>query len=196
MSISTPFAHLPREAQAAKIDETARRIVSQEVHLNVSGLIGGLQRIMGDLTRQQIETLGTDDDDMMTLAYMQPDADAYREACDTIGGLPIAIVTKDDDGTWSWEWADDDDSDAGNGFESELEAWRDFFDRTRQDAPDGGEIYEHWAISSWLADKLREQGHSVVDDVSGLTVWGRPTTGQMIYMDGVIQRIARGMLED
>ena len=53
------------------------------------------------------------------------------------------------------------------------------------------EIYEWWAVSSWLAGKLEEHGHPIHRDFYGLTVWGRPTTGQAISLDGVIRAIAR-----
>lgn len=58
-----------------------------------------------------------------------------------------------------------------------------------------GEIYEHWIVSDWLAARLRDRGHTV-GEMSGLTIWGRPTTGQAISMDGVIRDIVRdGMVE-
>ena len=56
-----------------------------------------------------------------------------------------------------------------------------------------GEIYEHWVVSDWLADKLETHGELIVRDFHGLTIWGRPTTGQMIAMDGVIQDIAKSV---
>lgn len=52
------------------------------------------------------------------------------------------------------------------------------------------EIFEHWIVSDWLADKLRARGERV-GELDGLTVWGRSTTGQAIYMDSVIQAIYR-----
>lgn len=51
------------------------------------------------------------------------------------------------------------------------------------------EVYEHWIVSNWLADKLAERGE-VTGEVCGLTIWGRCTTGQAISMDYVIQQIA------
>lgn len=47
------------------------------------------------------------------------------------------------------------------------------------------EVYEHWIVSGWLADRLGERGE-VVGEWCGLTIWGRCTTGQAISMDGVI----------
>ena len=51
------------------------------------------------------------------------------------------------------------------------------------------EIFEHWIVSSWLADKLEAKGETVVRDFYGLTVWGRTTTGQAIWCDWIIQEI-------
>lgn len=55
------------------------------------------------------------------------------------------------------------------------------------------EAYEHWLVSDWLADKLREKGE-MVGEVCGLMIWGRCTTGQVIYMDHVIQEIAEEVM--
>lgn len=50
------------------------------------------------------------------------------------------------------------------------------------------EIYEYYAVSSWLAEKLRAEGEPVAE--FGIThVWGRGTTGQAIALDGVIEMI-------
>jgi len=57
------------------------------------------------------------------------------------------------------------------------------------------EVYEWWAVSSWLADRLREQDEVLCDDLYGLTVWGRCTTGQAIAIDGVIRTITRELHE-
>jgi hypothetical protein len=54
------------------------------------------------------------------------------------------------------------------------------------------EIYEWWAVSEYLYEKLQEQGYPVVDTGS-CKVWGRTTTGQAILLDGVITRICADM---
>jgi len=51
------------------------------------------------------------------------------------------------------------------------------------------EVYEHWAVTDWFADKLEAAGEKVDKDFAGLCVWARTTTGQMIAADGVIERI-------
>lgn len=51
------------------------------------------------------------------------------------------------------------------------------------------EVYEHWAVSQWLAEKLVAHGERVDTDFAGLNIWARTTTGQAISMDGCIERI-------
>lgn len=50
------------------------------------------------------------------------------------------------------------------------------------------EVYEHWLVSSYLGEKLKDKGETV-EDFYGLTVWGRTTTGMAIAYDFVIQEI-------
>jgi len=53
------------------------------------------------------------------------------------------------------------------------------------------EVYEYWAVSQWLANKLEEKGE-VIFEMLDFIVWGRQCTGQAIIMDGVIEEIAEG----
>lgn len=60
------------------------------------------------------------------------------------------------------------------------------------DDEDPVEIYEHWIISDWLAEKLSERGEMVANPWSdGVWLWGRTCTGQAISLDGVIRELAR-----
>ena len=54
------------------------------------------------------------------------------------------------------------------------------------------EAYEHWIVSNWMGERLSEKGETV-REFMGLTIWARGTTGQAVYMDGVIQEIARDL---
>lgn len=56
------------------------------------------------------------------------------------------------------------------------------------------EIFEHWIVSDWLGRKLEAKGERVDFDFAGLTVWGRTTTGQAIYMDRVIEEIHNDLM--
>ena len=51
------------------------------------------------------------------------------------------------------------------------------------------EVFEWWLVSPYLARELKEQGEVIIDAL-GCHWWGRTTSGQAIYMDGVIQKIA------
>lgn len=55
--------------------------------------------------------------------------------------------------------------------------------------PHQREVYEHWIVSEWLADKLAEKGEKVDKDFAGMVVWARTTTGQGIAADSVIEKI-------
>lgn len=52
-----------------------------------------------------------------------------------------------------------------------------------------GEVMEWWLIDSWLAERLKREGEVIIEEY-GCFWWGRLTSGQAIYMDSVIQRIA------
>ncbi|MDV2964546.1 hypothetical protein RZ532_01040 [Nitratireductor aquimarinus] len=55
------------------------------------------------------------------------------------------------------------------------------------------EVFEHWIVSDWLADKLAEKGEKVDKDFAGMTVGARTTTGQAIAADSVIVKICEEM---
>ena len=55
------------------------------------------------------------------------------------------------------------------------------------------EIYEYWAVSSWIADKLEARGE-IIFEMLDFIVWGRQATGQAISMDNVIKGIAKEMI--
>ena len=50
------------------------------------------------------------------------------------------------------------------------------------------EALEHWLVSEWLGKRLLEEGEMVIE-FYGLTIWGRTTSGQAIYIDSVIEDI-------
>ena len=54
------------------------------------------------------------------------------------------------------------------------------------------EIYEYWAVSKWLGDKLKEKGE-IIFEMLDFIVWGRQCTGQAIKLDEVIQEIAEDL---
>jgi hypothetical protein len=74
----------------------------------------------------------------------------------------------------------------GDGYETAHEAC----DADRID-PYEREVFEHWAISQWLARRLDEMGEQVSTDFYGLCVWARTTTGQSIAIDSCVEQIAQ-----
>lgn len=54
------------------------------------------------------------------------------------------------------------------------------------------EVYEWWAVTNWLGDKLKERGEVVIEGWDHW-YWGRSCTGQGIALDGVISSICYGM---
>jgi len=58
------------------------------------------------------------------------------------------------------------------------------------------DVFEHWAITSWLADRLEEKGEKVDRDFAGLIVWARTTTGHGIASDSVMEAIAADLARE
>lgn len=52
----------------------------------------------------------------------------------------------------------------------------------------GEEVLEWWLVTPWLAERLKERGEIVIDELD-CRWWGRLTSGQAIYMDSVIREI-------
>ena len=52
------------------------------------------------------------------------------------------------------------------------------------------EVFEWWLVTPYLAELLKENGEVIFADYDCYW-WGRTTTGQALYMDWVIQEIAR-----
>jgi hypothetical protein len=73
--------------------------------------------------------------------------------------------------------------------------WQELCEREDID-PHEREIYEHWAVTEWLAEKLEAKGERVDRDFAGLCVWGRTTTGQAISMDSVIADIHADLIAE
>ncbi len=48
-------------------------------------------------------------------------------------------------------------------------------------------ILEHWSVDSRFAELLEAQGAVIAEDVMGLTIWGRTTSGQSVALDHVVR---------
>jgi len=185
-------------AQVAErdIQEKCRRLVQNEVQACVSALVSDLAKGYGS---KLPEGLGGLVEEAAELCSPVPD---YEEAA-----LQEGIKVREVDGEWQYstagsrkeaeEWTPgegDEESDrpdawTGLGASDEQEAYQEACEEERVE-PYEREIYEHWIISGWLRGKLEEKGERV-GDLAGLDVWGRPTTGQAILLDGVIRDIVR-----
>ena len=61
-----------------------------------------------------------------------------------------------------------------------------------QNFDDSSEVLEWWLVTPYMADMLKENGE-VILAAYDCCWWGRQTSGQALYMDWVIQRIAEQM---
>lgn len=137
--------------------EKVGKFVNREVYYCVSSLISHLASGDGFY------------DEFMHLLESAPDANDFEEA---------------------FEYSDVDESERAEILKEEepesLDDWYNIFSECNLDYPDPGEIYEHWIVSDWFADKLADKGEAIEKDLHGLTIWGRACTGQSILLDSVI----------
>lgn len=156
---------------------TPKKLVDQEVLLCLSNLIFYLNQ-------------KTPDNEDVLKMYEVYDYDAAEEY---IKSENYSIVEYDP-GTWAafaegdaWteEFAEHEDSDKQRVIEDTL-------DETLGShiTEHTSEVYEHWAVTSWLKSKLENQGEQVIE-FCGLNVWCRCCTGQAIMMDHTFTEIAK-----
>lgn len=189
------------------IEEKVEMLVRNEIHSCVSYMVSQVRELAMNANDYDLS------EQVMELSVMQPTENDYEEA-----------AAQEDWNTYSEavEWAkeneklftlgrfiiDQDLKDADKDLIYIQIVDDEFVDSTwlindwgelckEQDIePEESEIYEHWVVSDWLARKLSEKGHKVDNDFMGLTIWGRPTTGRSISMDGVMKEIAKDLLEE
>lgn len=151
---------------------TAETLVAREVHYCVSSLVSTLasgygaphvSRDLDDLAEQAMELCSP------ILDY----EDAAREA-----GWKTADLTP---GLLIREFTDRTEAETADSWQEACEL--------SDIEPYEREVFEHWIVSDWLADRLAEKGEKVDKDFAGLTVWARTTTGQAIASDWVIEQI-------
>lgn len=159
---------------------TPEMLVQREVFYCVSSLVSTL-------------TLGTENEgELGTVAWQAWDLaspiDDYEEAASQEG----AQFEQQTDGKWLVLDADADSDMTITRYDDQRNAaiaYCDFFDIE----PYQREVFEHWIVSDWLADKLAEKGEKVDKDFAGMTIWARTTTGQGIASDSVIEAICAEM---
>lgn len=171
-----------------KIREAAERLVHNEVVCCVSSLIWELRGAV-----YECSSLGQYEDDINTLSEIvdwEEPAEQYIDEMDREDLIKYldyqGCMDTDEDVPVEELRAKARKAADEQGFEN--------FCNDHDVEPDRSEVYEHWVVSNWLAGKLEAQGHPVVHDFMGLTIWGRPTTGQAISIDYTILKIAQEMV--
>lgn len=179
-----------------ELHETAKRLVDREVHCCMSSLVATLAAGYGDtgnpvsgrrsdlasLTEQALELASP------VLDYESAAREEYE------AGRDYQIVSSEEEpGSFEWRL-----------FTHGAEVDREGFFLTKRDALVAAmacrdempelEVYEHWSVSTWLAEKLIAKGERVDRDFAGLCVWARTTTRQTICIDAVIEAIAADLL--
>lgn len=190
------------------LEQVCERVVRQNVHYCVSSLVSTVASGAG-------ETISTHDGELPKLCEQAQelctsisdyeeaardhlrngmDASELAEYCEE-NDITACAVTGDASPEALKQFADAMRTAIAEHLEAgDDNAWQSFCDDARID-PYEREIFEHWIISDWLADKLEAFGERVERDFAGLTVWGRTTSGQAIAADYVIQQIAQAILQ-
>lgn len=203
------------EELSRKRQELANQLVAREVYYCVSMLMYGIAKIMWDC-RGFHDAFGDHPDELLSLYQRDDWEEVGREFIASDADLNQLEEIADNFGYWSdvLEQIGYENhvevKEAYDEIPNELEDWlgeaesgkwaqlriavRDLVDDWEWVGheynldPEVVEAYEHWLVSSWLADKLAARGE-IIGEFAGLTIWGRTTSGQSIYMDGVIQEI-------
>jgi hypothetical protein len=168
MTIITVSATDAADAAESLLQANAERLVQREVIVCLSHMVSTLAGGYGELSRGDLCGLAEQASDLCL-----PIAD-FEEAATQAGWTLHGSV-----------WIHDDFEDAETSPENACHA--------SNVEPYDREVYEHWAVSTWLAEKLAAKGERVDTDFSNLNVWARTTTGQAISMDSVIRAIAAEM---
>lgn len=162
---------------------TIEDIVRAEVHYCVSSLVSTLAKHDGQsLDLNPRDDLAELTEQAFELAYPIDDWEsAALEAGWQDDGTGILHASRDGNNTGDpAEFAD---------------SWQEACDISGID-PYQREVYEHWIVSDWLADRLAEKGEKVDKDFAGMTIWARTTTGQGIAMDSVIEAIHADLVRE
>jgi hypothetical protein len=152
----------------SRLQEAGRKLVAREVVYCVSSLVYTLAQGYGHDATSAPDVSGLCEQAFELSSPLQD----YEEAAEEEGW------TRDGD-----VWTHPDREEAETSAENACQA--------SGIEPHDREVYEHWIVSRWLADKLAAHGEKVDDDFAGMIVWARTTTGQAILLDGVIRDIVQ-----
>lgn len=151
---------------------TIDQMIASEILCCMSSLVATLAQSMGAV---QFSEAPRDLEALSEQAFeLAAPIDDWEEAAIQAGWKPCA-------GTITWISPDD--------FHKRFNGTAEDLCREHDIEPTAAEVYEHWAVTDWFADKLEAAGEKVDRDFAGLCVWARTTTGQQIAADGVVARI-------
>lgn len=169
-----------------EIHETAERIVRQDVLCCLSGLVHTLASGYGAIDGPRGST-----GDVVSLCEkafeLSTPVDDWEEGVNDFLTYHGGTVEETADGI---VYTSPDEDEEPETFDD----WEELARHLRAE-PYQHEVFEHWVVSGWLANKLEAAGEKIERDFDGLCVWARTTTGQGISMDGVIERIARDIVD-
>ena len=176
------------------IEQACERIVRQEVLCCVSGVVHTLASGYGTMHRE----LQTNDPARVLLELTEKAFELQSPVLDWEEAASQNKWLCGGDGAGFWY--------DGSVYESWKAALSDPASCTYESAqelceacdiePYEWEVFEHWAVSQWLADALIAQGERVDTDFEGLCVWARTCTGQGIAQDSVIRRVVEKLRAD
>ena len=165
---------------------TIQQLVSAEIHYCVSGLVATLAGYTPRMRASGCALYDHKNPELMTTIaqawYLAAPVHDYESAAREAGWRP----RQTDTGFYN---ADNALSDFG------AESWQMLCEDNAIE-PHDREVYEHWLISDWLADKLEAKGEKVDRDFAGMTIWARTTTGQSIELDSVIEEIHADLVRE
>lgn len=181
--------------KSAEYQRAVAQMIDREVYANVSGLITTLAPGFGTTLNPAHEIEGATEiysvfSQAWELAYPIEDYEgAAQEAGWEHGGDGAGFwFHKPTWGSWksAASWSGTNEEPDGPDDNSTLYDTAEEVCNGENIEPQQREVYEHWIVSPWLADKLEAKGEKVDRDFAGLTIWARTCTGQAIALDSVI----------
>lgn len=164
-----------------EIDEQARWLVENEVIMCGTWLMDALIRDAEEHPRES------------PIDIEEYWSKCSGECCPECGSKNFITKSEYED-----EYLDDqDDKEDDEDEENEEEEYFEYYCEDCEekfDYPSQIEVMEYWFVDEFLAERL-EGKHEVVLETPGRYIWCRQASGQAIYLDGVIQEIAKEILE-
>ena len=168
--------------QTETFEQRARRLVEQNVQACMSGVVYALCQGVGKIVLNRVAPNDLADLVDQAVELVAPVADweeAARQAGWQIKPNPkkpeSLVFINDSSDNMAWATVPD---------------WQELCSEFSID-PYDREVFEHWAVSTYLAELLLAVGEKVDLDFGGLCVWARTTTGQVIWADSCIAECLR-----